>query len=336
MTVAQTVEDPPESIRLEVDPGVGSTVRRVLGSEGLLLPLPGHGRTAQRWSTLRMWGAGDLSAAKTLESHADAVAILAEAGRGAEPGALYAVWASGLGGGLRFERDGDRQVVAGTLQFASGARFVDRALVVARDDDGRAVLCELVLADIAARPVAAAWRAVGMEATDSVDLDFERVAPAPGSIVGAPDWYLDRPGFWIGAIGVAAVWAGALDALVATVVDALRRQAVATPHQVAHLGACVVHQHTVSRVLDDAARIVDASPGSDHRHLANVVRTAVESAAQDVLVRTNRALGAGPLARDAVHARRMADLPVYLRQHHAERDLERLGLDAIELDGWRL
>jgi hypothetical protein len=41
--------------------------------------------------------------------------------------------------------------------------------------------------------------------------------------------------------------------------------------------------------------------------------------------RVGRALGAGPLGHDEAHSRRVADLTVYLRQHHAERDLAELG-----------
>ena len=44
-----------------------------------------------------------------------------------------------------------------------------------------------------------------------------------------------------------------------------------------------------------------------------------------MLARTGRALGAGPLGHDEAHSRAVADLTVYLRQHHAERDLARLG-----------
>ena len=40
-----------------------------------------------------------------------------------------------------------------------------------------------------------------------------------------------------------------------------------------------------------------------------------------MLTRTGRALGAGPLGHDEAHSRAVADLTVYLRQHHAERDL---------------
>jgi hypothetical protein len=40
--------------------------------------------------------------------------------------------------------------------------------------------------------------------------------------------------------------------------------------------------------------------------------------------RVGRALGAGPLSHNEAHSRRVADLTVYLRQHHAERDLAEL------------
>jgi hypothetical protein len=37
------------------------------------------------------------------------------------------------------------------------------------------------------------------------------------------------------------------------------------------------------------------------------------------------ALGPRPLGFDPVHVRRVADLELYVRQHHAERDLAALG-----------
>jgi hypothetical protein len=54
-------------------------------------------------------------------------------------------------------------------------------------------------------------------------------------------------------------------------------------------------------------------------------RLLVEQAATTVLTHSGRALGAGPLCRDPSIARCMADLPVFLRQSHAERDLAALG-----------
>ena len=51
----------------------------------------------------------------------------------------------------------------------------------------------------------------------------------------------------------------------------------------------------------------------------------VETAVDETINRTGRALGPAPLCQDAQHARRVADLTIYVRQSHAERDLERLG-----------
>ena len=80
--------------------------------------------------------------------------------------------------------------------------------------------------------------------------------------------------------------------------------------------------------LNQAADEIDADPG-DLRGAGPLralrVRALTEAAATDVLTRTGRALGAGPLGHDEAHSRAVADLTVYLRQHHAERDLARLG-----------
>jgi hypothetical protein len=55
------------------------------------------------------------------------------------------------------------------------------------------------------------------------------------------------------------------------------------------------------------------------------VRALIERTASEVIDRVGRALGAAPLATDADHARNVADLLVYIRQSHAERDLATLG-----------
>ncbi len=61
------------------------------------------------------------------------------------------------------------------------------------------------------------------------------------------------------------------------------------------------------------------------RLLAKRVRATVARAVDEVLARAGRALGPAPLALDAAHAKRVADLQLYVRQHHAERDLASLG-----------
>ena len=73
-------------------------MRAFVLEQSAALPLPGGGLTSDRWTALRGAGRGDLVAGKILESHTDAVAILAEAGRRVDHGVVYGVWASGSGG----------------------------------------------------------------------------------------------------------------------------------------------------------------------------------------------------------------------------------------------
>jgi hypothetical protein len=47
--------------------------------------------------------------------------------------------------------------------------------------------------------------------------------------------------------------------------------------------------------------------------------------AERTIGHVGHALGPAPLGFDEDHARRVADLELYVRQHHAERDLARLG-----------
>ena len=94
------------------------------------LPLPGGGRTSERLRLLAETAREDLSLAKLAEAHWDAVAILAEAGRSAEPDVLYAVWASEIPGqALQLKRTSDGYQLSGTKPFCSGIGMVDRALV---------------------------------------------------------------------------------------------------------------------------------------------------------------------------------------------------------------
>ena len=72
--------------------------------------------------------------------------------------------------------------------------------------------------------------------------------------------------------------------------------------------------------LREAASAIDAHPEDGCALAAARARLAVEAAAEEVLNRVPRALGAGPLCRDAALAQALADLPVFIRQSHAEHD----------------
>ena len=170
-----------------------------------------------------------------------------------------------------------------------------------------------------------------MAASGSVSVDLTAV---PGTPVGGVDAYLHRPGFWHGGAGVAACWyGGALGA--ARVLLAAARHRSLDPHALAHLGAVDALVTGLGAQLAVAAAEVDADPsGSGARLRATRLRARVEAGATEVLDRVGRALGAGPLCLDPVQAQRAADLPVYLRQSHAERDLQELGELATQEATW--
>lgn len=300
-------------------PGAADELAR-LSLQGLDLPLPGAGATWERWEALAALARRDVVLGRLAEAHTDAAAILAEL-HGPRPaaGQVWGVWASEPPDPvLRATRGAgsDGWTLTGTKAWCSGASTSTHALVTARHGEQRPLFA-VDLAHDGVRPVPGTWRAVGMAASDSGEVTFDRV---PAVMVGPPDGYLQRPGFWHGAIGVAAAWYGGA----CGVADALARRVDrggADAHVRAHLGAVVATLAAARSSLRTAAAEIDADPRTDAMATALAVRVVVEAAATTVLERTGRALGAGPLCGDAEHAARVADLTVYLRQSHAERDL---------------
>ena len=295
-----------------------------VGSGRLNLPLPGGGRTRERWAVLADLAGEDLSLARLAEGHADALAILAELGVLASPaaGSRWGVWAAQPPGpGLRASRTGGGWRLDGTKQYCSGAHSLTDALVTAAAPDGNRLF---TVSTHGLLPVPGSWPATGMAASDTFDVGF---ADTPAEPAGGPGSYTGRPGFAHGGVGVAACWYGGARAVGRTLLAAAAERDVG-PHALAHLGAVDIALRTAREALETAAAEIDADPEDIRdggRLRALRVRALVETVATEVMDRVGRALGAGPLSHDEAHSRRVADLTVYLRQHHAERDLAELG-----------
>jgi alkylation response protein AidB-like acyl-CoA dehydrogenase len=287
------------------------------------VPLPGSGATWERWSAFADLAEEDLSLARLGEGHADAIAILAELGAPRpRPGSRWGVWAANPPGPnvTAIWRDG-AWVLTGTKQYCSGARVCTNALVTAAAEDGPRLFA-VAVADL--HPLEGSWPATGMAGSDTLNVAF---VTAPAVPVGPPGGYVSRPGFSHGGAGVAACWYGGARTVARALLNAAAKRDVG-PYALAHLGAVDLALRTARSALSQAAHEIDADPSDLHgdgQARALRVRTLTEAAATDVLARTGRALGAGPLSHDEAHSRAVADLTVYLRQHHAERDLERLG-----------
>ncbi|MFC8922897.1 acyl-CoA dehydrogenase family protein [Cellulosimicrobium sp. NPDC057127] len=316
----------------QVGTDVGATLRWVQDVTPRL-PLPGSGRTDALWSALASVAAMDVAVARMLEPHLDALAILDQvpeppdlAAVGAGPGSTWGVFAA-EGPGVRLDAtpaDG-RWTLTGTKPWCSLAADLSHALVTAWTDDGRRLFA-VDLRPASVEPADGPWVPRGLPQVVSAPVRFDG---APAVPLGAAGWYLERPGFAWGGIGVAACWWGGAVGLARTLWDALGRR---VPDQLAlaHLGAVDVALTGARATLAEAASAVDDGvTGRASAVLARRVRTAVAVAVEEVQRRCAHALGPGPLTTDESFARRVADLGLYVRQHHAERDEASLGRDLL-------
>ena len=303
-------------------------VWRWLETGELDLPAPGSGQTARRWLKLAALTERDVVAGRLAEAHTDATAILAELGGPAPaPGQLWGVWAAESAEAVvTVTEDGATAVLDGTKPWCSGAGLCTHALITARRDDNVRGLYAVELSQPQVIPLTHSWRNAGMRGSDTRSVQLCNATAVP---VGRPGEYLDRAGFWHGAMAVAACWLGGARGVAGPLYRAIadeHNSASGDAHAHAHLGAIDAALAAGEAMLLSAACYVDAQPHGDRAELiARRVRAVVEHAADEVITRTGRALGPKTLALDGEHAQRVADLTLYVRQSHAERDLAALG-----------
>jgi alkylation response protein AidB-like acyl-CoA dehydrogenase len=291
---------------------------------GRNVPLPAGGQTLRLWELLASLGAMDLTTARVVEPHLDAMAILHEAGEEQTPGTWGVFAAEGAGIRVVATESQGGWALTGVKPWCSLAGVLDHALITAHTAAGRRLFA-IDLRDDAVTATQGGWAARGLRDVPSGPIDLIGVPARP---VGAGGWYLDRAGFAWGGIGVAAIWFGASVALARTLVDSLREH---EPDQLGFsiLGSVDRDLHACREVFASAAREVDTGAAAP-AILAQRVRSISAVVAERTLAAVAHALGPQPLVIDEEHARRVADLQLYVRQDHAERDLARLGEKLLE------
>ena len=322
---------------------------------GPWVPLPMQGDTLTLWESLASLGAVDLTVARVAEPHLDALAILREARRHGQvrdedwqarspdwsAARLWQVYAAEGGERVVATETAGAWTLTGTKPWCSLADRATHALVTAWVDDDERGLFAIDLAHANVSPPesaetgqSAAWAARGLEQVRSTPVAFDR---APVTPICQPQWYLTRPGFSWGGTGVAAIWFGASVGLARTLRAAAEQR---DPDQIAllHLGAVDTALARARASLVEAAAVAD-DPDTEPGEAVLITmraRQVVVDTAEEILQRVGHALGPAPLTGDEDHARRVADLTVYLRQHHAERDLSRQGEQVLgDVSGWR-
>jgi hypothetical protein len=324
---------------------------------GKVWPQPGRGGTAVLWELLASVSAVDVAAGRIFEPHVDALAILAQAGRDpAEDGAWGVFAAEGPSTRLEAAAGDGAILLEGAKPWCSLAPLLDRAVITAHTETGGRAAFAVDLRHPGVTCEEPAWIARGLQEIPSGTVHFSQV---PAEQLGGDGWYFSRPGFAWGGMGVAACWLGGAVGIARGYRDSLRRAADRgrEPDQIALAGLGETDRilsSSLQYLARTAAMIDDGGLGGGDRltsgggHQASAgdhrpdpdsgawsealrVRGTVAAAVERVLSLVSRNRGPGPLAFDEPYAKRMADLALYVRQHHGQRDDAQLG--ALTLQG---
>lgn len=295
-------------------------IRQLLEDRRLDVPFPGCGQTGRRHRELADIAKDDLQIGRLAEAHTDAVAILHEAGRPPQPQALYGVWASEGQQGLKISNTG----LCGPKPFCTGAGLVDCALVTVMEPERRLLEIDLRLHRDQVCFDTSKWVTAAFSETATATALFRHYPISEADFIGPAGWYLERPGFWHGACGPAACWAGGALRLIDYARENTRKT---NTHALAHLGALAANAWQLEVLLRCAGEEIDLAPEDFQtaRTRALSLRHLVEQTCTDTMLRFGRAFGPRPLAFDAEISRLHQELTLYIRQSHAESVLEDLG-----------
>lgn len=278
----------------------------------------------------------DLGLARLAEGHLDAVQIMAEAGEPTRENALYGIWASGGPADtttIEAADEPNRFSLEGQKPFCSGADLVDFCLLHV---SSRELLVHIDM-QAAARNEKVAfihdqWKTDAFACVDTWSVSFNALSIDSSSLIGRPQWYFSRPGFSRTALCPAACWVGGARRLV----EEARHKAGKTVHGKAHYGAMMATLLQMEAMLRWGAEQGQLNPSNDGNTLfpvALLVRQVAERGCQEIIDRFGRLMGPRPLAFDAKLSRHVHELSLYIRQNHAEADLEEVG-EFLSSVGW--
>lgn len=297
-------------------------------------------RHAQVWDALAQMAAVDLDFARTVEPHLDALTIIRQAQALPQnqkqltvpEGSTWGVFAAEAPGTRLEARPAsgltDRWELTGVKPWCSRAEDLSHAVVTAHVEGGRRAFA-VALSEPEAVAMEHEWASRGLRAIPSGAVEFRG---APAVPLGGTDWYLSRPGFAWGGIGVAACWFGGAAALARTALAVTAPKAESEVRS-ALIGQIDAHLHTCRLTLAAAARVPDGeAPSADDSDwtLALRVRNIVFRAATEIQRLSRELAGPALLTGDERFAKTDADLTVYLSQHHGTRDEAALGQRVLE------
>jgi alkylation response protein AidB-like acyl-CoA dehydrogenase len=268
---------------------------------------------------LRLLGCANIALGRLIEAHVNALLLIARYGhreilraaaRDVRAGHIFALWVTDSSADrLRLEAGW----LEGCKEFCSGAGHVRRAVVTARDEEGRTRLAVARLEqDVTTTALAGAMQGVRAAATGQV-----RFSGAAATPFGRPGDYLREPLFSTGAWRASAVASGGLMALVAEARRQLvQRGRAGDPHQQARMGQTFIAEETARLWLEAAAARAETMEGTaaDNVAYVNFARLAVERACLDAMALVQRCIGVAAFQIGNPIERICRDLNTYLRQ----------------------
>jgi alkylation response protein AidB-like acyl-CoA dehydrogenase len=295
---------------------------------------------------VRAVAAADASTARILDGHLNGIERLTlnapeplrstELTQIREGKLLLGVWgadpAAGEGPPARLERGDGQLVLRGVKTFCSGAGGVQRALVIASDQDGSR---RLVYLDTTSRvSVDRGWyRASGLRSSESHRVEFHDTPVL--ALLGAPGELSREPYFSRDAIRTSATWAGLADCIIGETLAALdpaRPDAV----QAHSLGRMRVAQGTIDRWLEhtttELGELEDSRPGIDPAMLAIECRVALYECALLISGQAARVCGSRALVGASTLDRARRDLDLFLLQHRLDPKITKLGAEMLDTE----
>jgi alkylation response protein AidB-like acyl-CoA dehydrogenase len=309
---------------------------------------------------LRILGNGNLSVGRIYEGHVNGLQLIqtfanpdqvehfAHDARGQK---IFGVWNAEAADGLKFRPLGHKTYeLIGSKTFCSGAGHIQRPLVGGTLPDGQHQLCVVPMEQVKTRLDSSWWTATGMRGSVSSKVDFSGVVLDDAWFIGNPNDYHREPWLTLGVIRFAAVQLGGAEGLVESTRSFLRKLARTTdPYQIARLGQMALAVENGRLWLESAAAKTQAfAPifGGDaattkHGALeltvyANMVRTAIEQAAMEVMKNAERCVGSRGLLPPEPAERIIRDLRLYLRQPCFDAALAAVGSYILAGEGERV
>lgn len=291
-------------------------------------PLGGCGliesaRQGDLCTVLRLLGAGDLSIARLIEGHINAIALVCRYGTPAQQaslasdvrdGALAAVWGADDATGLKIVSQGGHDELRGRKILASGGGFVTRPLVTAKSGDEQYMYLLRLAPD---HPVdLSGWTAQGMRSTATGAIDLTGMRIGPDEQVGGAGDFMRQPYFSGGAWRFCAAHLGAMERLVELFRQHLvSRGRAEDPYQLQRVAVCVAAVRTARFWIEEAARRFggEADPEATVA-FANMTRMVTERSALDIMENVQRGVGLLAFIRPDPIERICRDLSTYLRQ----------------------